>query len=199
MKYNKGFAPIVILVAILVAGAIGGVAYYAGKSQKTSENKIVDNYQPVNNNTYQQNTPQANTPKPKNNPPPQQQQTNSCLVITSPTVNSVISFPITLVGYIDVAGAAAGTCTRWGAFEGTAGDVVVRDTNGNAKSLAVKINTIGGYYIGMQHWPVNATIQSLTGVPYTNEIRFHMAGDEQRDGFLPATQILGSFTVTPYP
>ncbi len=199
MKYNKGFAPIVILIAILVAGVIGGVAYYAGKNQKTSENKIVDNYQPVNNNTYQQNTPQATTPKPKNNPQPQQQQTNSCLVITSPVVGSVVSFPLTITGYIDVAGAQAGTCTRWGAFEGTAGDVVVKDTNGNAKSLAAKIHTVNDYYIGMQQWPVTVTIPNLTGVPYTNEIRFHMTGDEQRDGYSPATQILGTFTVTPYP
>lgn len=199
MKYNKGFAPIVILIAILVAGAIGGVAYYAGKSQKTSENKIVDNYQPVNNNTYQQNTPQANNPKPKNNPSSQQQQTNSCLIITSPVVGSVVSFPLTITGYIDVAGAQAGTCTRWGAFEGTAGDVVVKDTNGNVRSLAVKIHTVNDYYIGMQQWPITATIQSLTSVPYTNQIALYMTGDEQRDGFLPATQVFQPLTVTPYP
>jgi hypothetical protein len=178
MKYNKGFAPIAILIAILVVGAIGGAAYYTGKNQSANEDKIVDTYQPVNNNASPQ-------------------QESSCLVITSPSINSVVSFPLTLAGYIDLAGAAAGTCTHWGAFEGTAGTVVAKDTNGNIKSLNAKISTVGDYYTGMQQWPVSATIQNLTGTPYMNEIQFHMTGDEQRDGVLPATQTLQPFTVTP--
>ena len=182
MTNNKGFAPVIVLAIILGIFALASVAYLAGKNS-TPKNEV------RKNDTYFPMTEQNNVP--------QQQQTTSCLVITSPTINQTVSFPLTITGYIDVAGAQAGTCTRWGAFEGTAGGVVVKDTNGNVKSLTVKIHTVNDYYIGMQHWPITATISSLTGVPYTNQIALYLTGDEQRDGFLPATQIFQLLTVTP--
>jgi hypothetical protein len=120
-------------------------------------------------------------------------------VITSPTVNQTVSFPLTIKGYLDVAGAKSNTCNRWGAFEGTAGDIVVKDTNGGVRSLAVKINTVGDYSIGMERWPITATIKNLTGTPYTNQISLNMTGDAQADGEIAATQILYPLIVTPYP
>ena len=127
------------------------------------------------------------------------QQPSSCLVITSPVVNQTVSFPLTITGYVDVAGAQAETCTRWGIFEGTAGTVVVKDTNGNVRSLETKIQAVNDYYEGMQQWPVTATIESLTSVPYSDQIILFMTADEQQDGVSPATQTLQPFTVTPYP
>ena len=42
MKYNKGFAPILILVIVLGVLAVGGVAYFAGKSS-APKNEVSDN------------------------------------------------------------------------------------------------------------------------------------------------------------
>ena len=52
MKNNKGFAPIAIILIIIAALAVGGVAYYMRKSSSIpSQNAPVNNYQPpVNQN-----------------------------------------------------------------------------------------------------------------------------------------------------
>ena len=117
-------------------------------------------------------------------------QEDSCLVVTSPVVNQAVSFPLVIKGYIDVAGAKANTCVSWGAFEGTAGSIVVKDMKGAIKSLDVRINTVGDYYAGMKQWPITATIQGLTGVPSSNQIALYMASDEQRDGYSPTIKVL---------
>lgn len=62
MKYNKGFAPIVILISILVAGAIGGVAYYTGKSSSKIKTNNPTNYQTINQNNPPVSNPLSQTP-----------------------------------------------------------------------------------------------------------------------------------------
>lgn len=61
MKYNKGFAPILILVVVLGVLAVGGVAYFAGKSS-APKNEVNDNsnFPPVDQN--------YSTPTTNNNP-----------------------------------------------------------------------------------------------------------------------------------
>ena len=77
MKYNKGFAPLVVLLIVLGVLAVGGVAYFAGKSS-TPKNEVADNsnYFPTTEQNYTpptttNNNPPAQTPPPSNNPPPQ--------------------------------------------------------------------------------------------------------------------------------
>ena len=77
MKYNKGFAPIIILLIILGVLAVGGVAYFAGKSS-APKNEVTDNsnYFPMTEQNYTppttNNNPPTQTPPPSNNPPQQQ-------------------------------------------------------------------------------------------------------------------------------
>ncbi len=75
MKYNKGFAPVVVLLIVLGVLAVGGVAYFAGKSS-TPKNTVSDNYFPTTEQNYTppttNNNPPAQTPPPANNPPQQQ-------------------------------------------------------------------------------------------------------------------------------
>jgi len=52
MKNNKGFAPIAILFAVITVLAVGGVAYYTGKSS-SPKNEVTDNsnyFPPVDQN-----------------------------------------------------------------------------------------------------------------------------------------------------
>lgn len=65
MKYNKGFAPLAILLIVLGIAAIGGIAYYVGKSSK-SELIQPSDYSPT---TEQLNTPPVQTPSSPSNPP----------------------------------------------------------------------------------------------------------------------------------
>ncbi|MEN9582938.1 MAG: Sporulation and spore germination [Candidatus Parcubacteria bacterium] len=189
---NKGFAPIAVILIIVAVLAVGGGAYYMSQSSKVTptSTETPDYNLPTNQGQNTQQATNITTP---------QTGTNSCLVITSPTINHTVSFPLNITGYIDTASAVAGTCLKWGAFEGTAGDVVVRDTSGSAKSVAVKIKTVGDYSVGMQHWPIIATIPSLTSSPSTNQIALHFAGDAQADGEIAATKVLTPFTITPWP
>jgi len=63
MKYNKGFAPLVVLLIVLGVLAVGGVAYFAGKSS-APKNEVADNSNytsPITNNN-----PPAQTPPPQN-------------------------------------------------------------------------------------------------------------------------------------
>ncbi len=76
MKYNKGFAPLVILLIVLGVLAVGGVAYFAGKSS-APKNEVADNsnyFPTTEQNNYTppttNNNPPAQTP-PANNPPTQ--------------------------------------------------------------------------------------------------------------------------------
>lgn len=65
MKNNKAFAPILILIAVLAVLAIGGSAYYMGKSSTSAPQNTQDNnYQPT-----EQNVPVDNSNKsiPTNN------------------------------------------------------------------------------------------------------------------------------------
>lgn len=77
MKYNKGFAPVVILLIVLGVLAVGGVAYFVGKSS-APKNEVADNsnYFPTTEQNYTppttNNNPPAQTPPPSNNPPQQQ-------------------------------------------------------------------------------------------------------------------------------
>ena len=64
MKYNKGFAPVLILVIVLGVLVVGGVAYFAGKSS-APKNEVSDNYFPT---TEEQN---YTSPTTNNNPPAQ--------------------------------------------------------------------------------------------------------------------------------
>ena len=63
MKYNKGLAPVLILVIVLGVLAVGGVAYFAGKSS-APKNIVSDNsnYYPPDQQDY--NPPVTNTQTP---------------------------------------------------------------------------------------------------------------------------------------
>lgn len=99
MKYNKGFAPLVVLLIVLGVLAVGGVAYFAGKSS-TPKNEVTDNsnYFPTTEQNYtppttNNNPPQQQTPSPADN---QQQQTppptptcNPSITVLSPNGGEV--------------------------------------------------------------------------------------------------------------
>ena len=78
MKYNKGFAP--ILIALIVAGAlvIGGGAYYLGKSSSNVEKAIEVNNQ-VENLTSNQNQPVIEVKK-ENSTVVENKKTNTSLI-----------------------------------------------------------------------------------------------------------------------
>ena len=51
MKSHQGFAPIAILLIVLLMGLIGGVSYYVGKSSNLSpKDSPANNYQPISQN-----------------------------------------------------------------------------------------------------------------------------------------------------
>lgn len=93
MKYNKGFAPILVLIIVLGALAVGGVAYFAGKSS-APKNEVTDNsndYPPVNQNQTPpttNNNPPVQTPPPVNNPPA---TTSTACNSNSPSTIKVLS------------------------------------------------------------------------------------------------------------
>jgi len=110
MKYKKGFAPIVILIAILLAGAIGGVAYYAGKS---SDNLPKDNGYEVSTlpfldeNTYIPPKPLSNsndqTPPAPNPKQPDPKPLTACSAFPAPS-NSKDMRQVSVTSDIVVAG-----------------------------------------------------------------------------------------------
>ena len=62
MKNNKGFAPIAIVLIIIAVLAVGGVAYFAGKSSNSlPQNVVPDNYQSSGNQTNVAIPPVQNT------------------------------------------------------------------------------------------------------------------------------------------
>ncbi len=85
MKYNKGFAPVLVLIIALGVLAVGGVAYFAGKNS-APKNEVSDN------SNYFPATEQNYTPPTTNNNPPATSNTNNVTppVIAKPsiTVNS---------------------------------------------------------------------------------------------------------------
>jgi len=92
MKYNKGFAPLVVLLIVLGVLAVGGVVYFAGKSS-TPKNEVSDNYFPTTEQNYtppttNNNPPQQQTPPPVNNPPP---STSTACNSNSPSTIKVLS------------------------------------------------------------------------------------------------------------
>lgn len=58
MKTNKGFAPIAIILIIIGVLAVGGIAYYVGKSSNTP---LQNNNAPVNQDTTTINSPTNNS------------------------------------------------------------------------------------------------------------------------------------------
>jgi hypothetical protein len=162
---NKDKKVILGLIIVIIVLIVGGFAFYAGK---ISDEK---NVLPVVENTSQQK--------------------ESCLIVTSPIPNQAVSFPLNIEGYIDLVGAKADTCTKWSAFEGTAGNVVVKDANGNVKSSLASINTVGDYYEGMKNWPIKATVQKLTGDLSADEISLYLTSDNASgDPSLTASKII---------
>ena len=96
MKYNKGFVGIGVIIAIIVALAIGGgVVYYATKTPAPSSNTEENNYQ------SQANTQTNNTPPPaknNSNPPPQTSGTMNVSVYFANTISNP-GFPDCRVNY----------------------------------------------------------------------------------------------------
>lgn len=63
MKTNKGFAPVLILLAVFAVLAIGGGAYYVGtKNASNKENVSDNNYQPQENQNNIVNNSNKTTP-----------------------------------------------------------------------------------------------------------------------------------------
>ena len=110
MKNNKGFAPIAIVLIVIAVLAVGGVAYYAGKSSSTLP-KVSENNVPQENQNNVANVPVQNV------------QTN-CIVVNSPKPNEKAGKTIKVTGYVN-------GCDNWTANTGVAGEMVVKDDNGN--------------------------------------------------------------------
>ena len=98
MKYNKGFAPLVVLLIVLGVLAVGGVAYFAGKN----------NSKPVSNNpTYPPTTQNENPPVVPNNNPTKEPTTNlPAPIFTTNTATNISSNSATLnatiLGLMDI-------------------------------------------------------------------------------------------------
>ena len=176
---NKDKKIIIGLIVILVVLVVGRVAFYIGKNSK-EDNKlpIVENNLPPENQVVNNN-----------------QQKDSCLVITSPLANQAVSFPLTISGYINLKGLESNTCTWWGASEGTAGEVVAKDMSGNVKSSTTKIKTVGDYFNGMQRWPIEATVQKLTGASSLNTISLYMNTSKEEEPNVIITKIIQPLNV----
>jgi len=79
MKYNKGFAPVIILIIVLGVLAVGGVVYFVGKSS-APKNEVSDNsnqYPPVTQNQNPSTTSNNYVPPTTNNNPPVNNPTTS--------------------------------------------------------------------------------------------------------------------------
>ena len=92
MKYNKGFAPLIILLIVLGVLAVGGVVYFAGKSS-APKNEVADN------SNYFPTIEQNYTPPTTNNNPPVQTPPlqNGCTPNDPPSIT--ITNPIAGVSY----------------------------------------------------------------------------------------------------
>ena len=75
MKYNKGFAPVLILIIVLGVLAVSGVSYFAGK-RSAPKNEVSDNsnYLPPVDQNY-------NPPTTNNNPPISQPSISNTTVV----------------------------------------------------------------------------------------------------------------------
>lgn len=92
MKKNQGFAPVLILVAVLVVLAIGGIAYFAGKSSTPAPQNVPENNSqlPENQNSVS-NIPVQNTVT--NNTANQQTQNSNPLPPTTCTPSITVLSP----------------------------------------------------------------------------------------------------------
>ena len=79
MKLNKGFAPIVIVLIVIDMLAVGGVAYFVGKSSNPSPLNVVgNNYQPQESQNTVLPTPPVQNNQVVNN--------TNCLLTTAPWI-----------------------------------------------------------------------------------------------------------------
>src|SRR3990167_7163080 len=101
MKYNKGFAPVLILIIVLGVLAVSGVSYFAGK-RSAPKNEVSDNsnYLPPVDQNY-------NPPTTNNNPPisqPSISSTNLFAISSKENIYLVPDFGVTLGETIDLTG-----------------------------------------------------------------------------------------------
>lgn len=98
MKYSKGFSTLVALLIVVGVLAVGGIAYFAGKSS-APKNEVADNSnytQPVTNNTpaQQQTPPPTNNSQQQQTPPSTPSSTPACatsITVLSPNGGEVYS------------------------------------------------------------------------------------------------------------
>lgn len=102
----------------------------------------------------------------------------SCLVITNPSANSIVTLPLTIQWEIQDPNT---WCQRRAIFENEAWHVYIQDTNGNIASDTVILQITSDPY---GWYPINfsATIQNLTNTPYTNEVNLKFSDNQQMDG-----------------
>ena len=138
MKNNKGFAPIAIIFIIIAVLAVGGVAYYTGKSSKTAPKNIEENS--INLSQENQNNI-ANTPVTNLN------ITTNDLTITEPKTTPCLSTTVPWVKVLSPNGGETftveqypGMLTKWKSCNIETGNVAIglkNITTGNEKFLLV--------------------------------------------------------------
>lgn len=98
MKNNKGFASITIVLIIIAVLAVGGIAYFVGKSSNPLPQNVVDNNLPPENQNNVTTPPVQNTQVVNTNLPGPVFKTNSATNISS---NSA-TLNATILGLMDI-------------------------------------------------------------------------------------------------
>jgi len=184
MKYNKGFAPVLILVIVLGALSVGGVAYFAGKSS-APKNEVNDNsnYFPEEQNsnppaTYNNNPPTNNQQQTNTQTPPVNTQTTASITLLSPNGGEVLK--------------AGGTYKiKWQASSSFTSDypkVSILLVGGSRDQAVTPDQTIIANNTGSYEWTIpnvqlSTYIQDVSGGPYTlknisgqNQFKFLITG-----------------------
>ncbi|MCE9585687.1 hypothetical protein K8Q94_03655 [Candidatus Nomurabacteria bacterium] len=175
MKYNKGFAPVVVLLIVLGVLAVGGVAYFAGKS---STPKVADNsnYFPTTEQNYtppttNNNPSQQQTPPPANNPP--QQQTppptptcNPSITVLSPNGGEIYHVGQTVTVKWKSCNLSASTLLGITLSESVSSGAhttslpVVQNTSNDGSETFVLSSTIVDYFAGPNGYPFKISVSS---------------------------------------
>lgn len=164
MKYNKGFAPITVFLIVLLIVAIGGIAYFAGKSSVSNQ--------------------EQSTSRPT---PSQQYPTSN----SQPTTTTNSSLPTALPQYIGAGfnswppvittSAQSYSCNNIGVAPNTEGNDVTAQRVINGKTYC--IHTLSDGYAGGRGYTYTYTTSNGNGTKTTNfTLLYQSCGVWQGDG-----------------
>ncbi len=95
-------------------------------------------------------------------------------IVTSPAAGSTIAFPLTMNATVHPAGSPAGS---WGVFEGQAGSVTIKDTQGNVLSQTIPL-TLTQDWMTADPISFSVTVPSIAPQPAGSTIYVEFNDDD---------------------